>query len=210
MIFDFKDHLTKNLWHKSDLVTSPPKTINDYILTAKSFIVDNSSLAIPFVVAYAVLASLNYYSHTLNTRITSLADSHRLYQDRRTAILTGKRQIDAINTFVSSLSPYISDSIYPNLFLSLLSPIIPIDSSISQLSLTKNSSSLRLISSNTNFLSSAFSTLDQHPLIQTNGISFTSIKSSSDNTTSQPASSGSSVLNEIDIKFSYDYADVST
>ena len=149
MIFDFKDHLSQNLWHKSDLVTSPPKSINDYILTAKSFIIDNSSLAIPFVVVYVVLASLNYYSHTLNTRITSLADSHRLYQDRRTAILSGKRQIDAINTFVSSLSPYISDSIYPNLFISLLSPIIPIDSSISQLSLTKNSSSLRLISSNT-------------------------------------------------------------
>ena len=58
MIFDFKDHLTQNIWHNSDLVTSPPKSIKDYKLNTKSFLIDNSNLAVPFVVVYAVLASL--------------------------------------------------------------------------------------------------------------------------------------------------------
>ena len=207
MIFDFKEELTTSFWDKSQLVTSPPKSFNDYLLSVKTIALDNSILVVPFIAVFAALSSLNFYSYSLSNDIVALEASHRLYQDRRSKILDGKQNLDSINSFVDSLSPYITDSLYPNVFLSFLTPIISSDSSITQLSLTKDSSTLRVASANTDFLSSAFSTLDQHPLIKPIGISFTSIKSSSENQSERP---GSLILNDIDIRFSYDFVDIST
>lgn len=207
MIFDFKEELTQSVWDKSQLVTSPAKSFNDYLLLVKTFAFDNSILVVPFIVVFAALSSLNFYSLRLLNDIDLLEAPHRVYQERRAQILDGKQSLDSINSFIDSLSPYIAESLYPNLFLSLLTPIISSESSITQLSLSMDSSTLRVASANTDFLSSAFSTLDQHPLIKPSGISFTSIKSSSD---TQSEQSGSLFLNDIEIKFSYDFVDIST
>ena len=47
------------------------------------------------------------------------------------------------------------------------------------------------------------STLDQHPLVQSTDISFTSIKASNDST--QQVSQSGNYSSEIEIKFSYNY-----
>ena len=204
MIFDFKERLGLSVWDTSDLIYSPPKSLSDYVGHIKSFVVNNSILLVPFVLGTIISTSIDFYSFSIEKSILDYEPEHQIYQNRRAKILKGKRDIDSIDSFVLSLTPYISDSIYPNLFLSFLSPIISIDSSITELSLSKKASSLRLVSANPDFLSAAFSTLDQHPLVQDSGISFTSLKSSNDGETA--SSNSSSPSNEIEIQFTYNYA----
>ena len=203
MIFDFKDELTSTIWDRSNLVLTPPKSIKDYLISTKNLFVENINLTYPFIVVFIVTTSLNYYSFRLLANITNLQASHRSYQERRSSIIAGKRDLDNIDSFVSSLSPFVSDSIYPIVFLSYLSPILTSDSSLAKVSLAKNSSSLIVNSTNIDLLSSAFSTLDQHPLVQPEDISFTSIKNSTDNSSQQ--STGVPISNQIEIKFTYNY-----
>ena len=206
MIFDFKDQLSSTLWDKSGLVQVPPKTYSDYLSHLKFILKDNVSLLYPFLFGFCVITSLNYYSSRLQSNISALQDSHNDYQDMRSSIISAKRNIDTIDTFISSRTPFITDSIYPNLFLSFLSSIVTADSYLSSISLSKDSSSLIVVSPDIDFLSSSFSTLDQHPLVKSEDISFTSIKKSSD--TQSGNRSSASISNEIEIKFSYNYVGI--
>ena len=128
MIFDFKDELTSTIWDRSNLVLTPPKSIKDYLISTNKLLVENINLSYPFIVVFIVTTSLNYYSFRLLANITNLQASHRSYQERRSSIIAGKRELDNIDSFVSSLSPFVSDSIYPIVFLSYLSPILTSDS----------------------------------------------------------------------------------
>ena len=203
MIFDFKDQLNIERWDQSQLVVSPPKTFNDYYLFLKSLLISNLFLAIPFVFVLIASESISLYSNFLQTKISKLQDAHDLYQERRTLILEGKRNVDSNISYISSIAPFIVDSIYPNLFLSFLTPILSVDSSISELSISRDSSSIRVTSNDPDPLSYSFSTLDQHPLVQSTDISFTSIKASNDST--QQVSQSGNYSSEIEIKFSYNY-----
>ena len=209
MIFDFKDQLGLSAWDESNLVFTPPKAFRDYLISTKIFFKHNINLTFPFLLVAFIFCALNYYSYKLSADILIFEDDHISYQDKRSSILLAKQDLSEINTFIATLSPFISDSIYPNLFLSYLSPIVSSDSSISELVLNKDSATLRLSSTNTDLLSSSFSTLDQHPLINDSGITFTSIKSSADSqqrglNTSTP----NSITNEIEIKFTYNFVPI--
>ena len=209
MIFDFKDQLGLSTWDRSNLVFTPPKSFHDYFVSTKVFLKNNINLTFPFFLVAFIYCTLNYYSYNLSEDILVFEDDHTSYQDKRSSILLAKEELTEVNSFIASLSPFISESIYPNLFLSYLSPIVSPESSISELTLNKDSAILRLSSANTDLLSSSFSTLDQHPLINDTGITFTSIKSAADSqqrglNTPNPIS----ISNEIEIKFTYNFVPI--
>ena len=205
MIFDFKSKLNLKSWDKSNLELHNPKLLKDYLNEYKSHLKNNLILFIPFVSLFSIVGSLHFYSSRLQNVLLRYEDSHYQYQENRSLIIDSKRDLRANEQLISSLNPFISDSIYPNLFLSLMSPIMPIDSSIIDLSLSKDSSSIRINSLSANVLSDIYSTLDQHPLVKNTDISFTSIKGPSD---SQSVGSGvPSASNQIEINFSYDFID---
>ena len=137
MIFDFKDELGLSSWEQSSLVYAPPKAFRDYLISSKLFLKNNINLTFPFLLVAFVFFALNYYSYKLSADIRIYEDDHISYQDKRSSILFMKSELTDIDSFIASLSPYISDSIYPNLFLSYLSPIISPESSILELSSIK-------------------------------------------------------------------------
>ena len=206
MIFDFKEKLDLKLWDKSDLAFQPPKSFKDYLSDYKSYFLQNIGLFIPFVFLFFIIGSLKFYSSRLKTDLLGYEESHFQYQAQRTLILSSKRDLGDNKNYIASLAPLIRDSIYPNLFLSLMSPIMPNDSFITKLSLSKDSSSIRIKSPYATFLSDIYSTLDQHPLIKSTDISFTSIKGPTDNLNSDSDVFAGS--NEMEINFSYDFVDL--